>query len=121
MDIKERAFAGVRRYVEQILGFEIIDERPQDDLFSFVAYDGEENSLVFIGFEYVDWREDMSKTDFNPIARYQFEIAVGKFLSSEEADKWQDTPIRYDIVQIRVLGEHRALIAHCVNSKFKED
>ncbi len=120
-DVETRVHLAVKKYLER-RGFDIVDERP-NGLFQFVAYDNEKDQLAFIQ---VDWttklmEDPTAKVPFEAVEREKFEQAAALFLVNQIEYDFVDVTVRYDIVQVRIISDDRAFLAHCVNSNFKEE
>lgn len=78
-----------------------------------VFYDEPENRIVLasVGYEVGKFYEG------KPISRKMFEDVMCKYMA--DVDEAIEAGLRYDMIEINVLADHRAIIRHVVNAPFE--
>ena len=114
--LKDKALQAATRYVEH-RGYDVIDVAyplPGGEQIDIVAKDGD--ALAFID---VKARRDSAKgfpeSDTSNRAREEREMAAIRWLQNG-SEEYTDIPIRFDVISLVVIGEHRAIIRHHINA-----
>lgn len=115
-NLQERAVEATARFAER-KGYEVIDSDWRGEGGSsvdLVAMD--EDTLVFIEVSAHVGSEREMPSGPSEGSRGRREVAAAKWLSEHIADDWfVNRPIRFDAVDMMVLGDSGALLRHHIN------
>lgn len=110
-ELHKRGCKAAKRYLE-LNGYEILDVdfNANGTVIDIVADD--EGTLVFVS---VNVNDDFTKGfKSSELDRAAYEIASCHWLA--DCDDRIDCPVRFDRIEMNVLGNHRAMIRHHVNA-----
>lgn len=115
--LQERAIQAAAKFVAH-RGYEVLDTEwaPEDGIkLDLVALD--DDAVVFFD---VYAREGINKglpNEETEGTRQRMELAAAKWLAEHiDDERLVDTPVRFDIVSMLVIGEDRALLRHHINA-----
>lgn len=111
-ELQEKAVKAATRFIER-KGFELLEtgwESPEGTTVDLIATD--EDALVFIDVTATEYGE--GGFEGGKVSRADFEIAAAGWLASHP--EGPDTQVRFDIIDMLVVSEDRALLRHHINA-----
>lgn len=108
--LNKRAVDAVKTYLK-VKGYDVLDYAYRDDYGTVVCKDNGE--LVFVEALYSTSNDafDLNYGKEERIAKMEAEAA--EWLANNE--QVENTEIRFDLASLRIIGEDRALVKHCIN------
>lgn len=110
-NLNDRAMEAAKRYL-MLTGRSIVYDNFLDR--NIIVFNDDDRGLVF---GEVQWTYDDLINDAQPMTRKDFEDIIFKFFAQEH--EFCDVPVTYDIIELHIVHNDRALIKHVSNIRLE--